>query len=142
TQEQVLIALRTMSPQDLAALDVWSEVHGSPAERKVLFESLPSLPVGDAWFWSPGWPTAQGIFQRVHVAPIETFDSGATPKVGQKISPPKSIADVDLAALKELMASTIEKAKADDPRELRKRIAELERQLRAGPAQARVETRI
>jgi uncharacterized protein len=95
----------------------------------VLFESLPSLPVGDAWVWSPGWPSVDGIFQRVHVDPIETFDSGATPKVGQRITPPKSVADVDIGALKDLFASSIARAKADDPRELRKRIAQLERLL-------------
>jgi hypothetical protein len=35
---------------------------------------------------------------------------------------PKNLADVDLDALKGQMAATIEKAKADDPRELRKQI--------------------
>jgi hypothetical protein len=101
-------------------------------------ESLPSLPVGDAWFWSPGWPTAGGIFKRVHVLPIETFDSGATPKPGEKRHEPKTVADVDLDALKRQMSATIEKAKADDPRELRKRIADLERQAksRSVPAKA------
>lgn len=142
TQAQVLIALRTMSPQDLAALDAWIEVHGTPAERRVLMESLPSLPVGDAWVWSPGWPTDAGIFQRIHVAPIETFDSGATPKPGQKVTPPKALADVDLGALTTAMAATIEKAKADDPRELRRRIAELERQIASKPATAPLETKV
>jgi hypothetical protein len=42
---------------------------------------------------------------------------------------PKNAADVDLEAFKREMASTIEKAKADDPRELRKQIAELQKQL-------------
>ena len=130
TQAQVLVALRTMSPQDLAALDAWIEVHGSPVERKVLFDSLPSLPVGDAWVWSPGWPDTRGIFTRIHVDRITTFDSGATPKVGQKISPPKSVAEVDLGALKEALAETIERAKADDPRELRRQISALQGQLR------------
>jgi hypothetical protein len=56
------------------------------------------LPQGDAWFWSPGWPTADGIFKRVHVSPIETFDSGATPKSGEKRVEPKTLADVDIPA--------------------------------------------
>lgn len=57
----MLITLRTMSPQDLAAIKVWIDVHGTLEEQKVLMASLPSLPIGDAWFWSPGWPTDTGI---------------------------------------------------------------------------------
>ncbi len=130
TQTQMLIVLRTIAPQDLAAMDLWIDVHGEPEQRKTLMESLPSLPIGDAWFWSPGWPTNKGIFKRVHVLPIETFDSGATPKPGQKHIEPKNLADVDLDALKGQMAATIEKAKADNPKELRKRINELEKMLK------------
>ena len=35
----------------------------------------------------------------MHISPIETFDSGATPKPGQKRIEPKNLADVDLDAL-------------------------------------------
>jgi hypothetical protein len=129
TQSEVLIALRTIAPQDRAALDAWFDVHGTVEERAELVQSLPSLPVGDAWVWSPGWPTAAGIFQRIHVLPIATFDSGATPKPGEKRTEPKQIADVDLEKLRGQMAATLERAKADDPKELRKRIAELEKEL-------------
>ncbi|MDO8357238.1 MAG: DUF853 family protein [Nitrospirota bacterium] len=124
TQAQVLVALRTIAPQDLAAMKAWIDVHGTPEQCKTLMASLPSLPVGDAWIWSPGWPTIEGIFDRVHVLPIETFDSGATPKPGVKAIEPKQVADVDLEALKRQMAATIEKAKADNPKELRKQLAE------------------
>jgi hypothetical protein len=133
TQAQMLVALRTIAPQDLAAMDAWIQVHGEPAQRKTLMESLPSLPVGDAWFWSPGWPTVDGIFKRVHVLPIETFDSGATP-TGQKPIEPKQAADVDLDGLKRQMAATIEKAKADDPRELRKELARVRDELKKAQA--------
>jgi hypothetical protein len=67
TQCEMLVALRTISPQDLKAMQAWIDVHGSIEERDTLMESLPSLPQGDAWFWSPGWPTKDGIFKRVHV---------------------------------------------------------------------------
>lgn len=134
TQAQMLVALRTIAPQDLAAMDAWIQVHGEPAQRKTLMESLPSLPIGDAWFWSPGWPTTDGIFKRVHVSPIETFDSGATPAPGVKPVEPKQLADVDLAALTRQMAATIARAKADDPRELRRKIVALERDVAAAKA--------
>ena len=133
TQAQMLVALRTIAPQDLAAMDDWIKVHGEPGQRETLMESLPSLPVGDAWFWSPGWPTVEGIFKRVHVLPIETFDSGATPKPGERRAEPKSPADVDLEALKRQMAATIEKAKAEDPKLLKAEIARLKAELAKKP---------
>jgi len=131
TQSEIMVAMRTISPQDLAAMDAWIKVHGTLEQKSVLMASLPALPTGDAWFWSPGWPTEDGIFKRVHVLPIETFDSGATPKPGEKRKEPKNLADVDLDALTRQMAATIERAKADDPKELRRQIADLRKQLSA-----------
>jgi len=128
TQAQMLIVLRTIAPQDLAAMKAWIEVHGEPDKQKILMESLPSLPVGDAGFWSPGWPTADGVFKRAHVYPITTFDSAATPKPGEKKIVPRNLADVDLEALKGQMAATIEKKKQDDPKLLRAEIARLKQQ--------------
>ncbi len=133
TQVQMLIALRTIAPQDLAALNAWIDVHGTEKERAKLMESLPALATGKAWFWSPGWPTTQGIFELVSVLPIETFDSGATPKPGEKRVEPKHSADVDLDALRRQMSATIERAKADDPKELKRKIAALERELQKKP---------
>lgn len=138
TQVEVLVALRTIAPQDRAAIDEWIKVHGTPAQREELMRSLPSLPVGTAWFWSPGW---LDVFQRVRVRRRETFDSSATPKVGAVTKQPKKLADVDLSALRARLIATIEKAKADDPKELRRRITELERQLehKTAPLPERIE---
>lgn len=129
TQVQILVALRTIAPQDLAAMKAWVDVHGTLEQQKILMESLPSLPTGDAWFWSPGWPDEKGIFKRVHVLPIETFDSGATPKPGEKRIEPKNAADVDLDALKKQMAATIQRAKENDPSELKKQLRDLKTEL-------------
>lgn len=126
TQTEILVALRTIAPQDLAAMEAWFEKHGTKEERDILMDSLPSLPIGDAWFWSPGWPTDKGIFKRIHVAPIETFDSGASPKVGSVIRKPKAAAFVDLEALRVAMADTIQRKKADDPKELRRETERLQ----------------
>lgn len=127
TQVQMMIALRTIAPQDLDAMNAWIDVHGTAEERKKLMGSLPSLPIGTAWFWSPGWPTADGIFECVQVGRRETHDSGATPKAGERPVELKGRAEVDLAALSTKMQATIERSKATDPKELQKRIAELER---------------
>jgi hypothetical protein len=78
----------------------------------------------------PGLARRRGIFKRVHVLPIETFDSGATPKAGEKRVEPKKRADVDVEVLRKQMAATIERAAADDPKALQKKVAELQAQVK------------
>jgi hypothetical protein len=136
TQAEVLVTLRTIAPQDREAIDAWIRVHGEPAQREELMTSLPSLPIGTAWFWSPGW---LDVFERVQIRWRETFDSSATPKVGAKIQAPRRLAEVDIEKLRERLAATTERARSDDPRELRRRIAELEKELRGRPAETKVE---
>lgn len=129
TQMGILFILRTISPQDRAAMAEWYKINGTPEQIEKLNSSIASLQKGEAWVWSPGWPTEAGLFKQIQVLPKETFDSGATPKAGQVIRPPKSLAEVDLEALKSSMVATIEKAKAEDPKELRRQIAELNRKI-------------
>lgn len=128
TQVDTLIVLRTTSPQDRAAVKAWVDVHSDHDE---MLDTLPSLADGEAWVWSPG---AAEALVRIKFRRRRTFDSGFTPKVGQARRAPATLADVDLAAIKEQMAETIEKAKADDPKELRRRVRELEKQLAERPA--------
>jgi hypothetical protein len=130
TQVGVLILLRTTGSQDIDAVDEWIKKHGQQEKREKVMASIAALPRGAAWVWAPGWPDERGIFRQVVVSLCDTFDSGATPKPGERRVVPKTVADVDLVAFRKEMAATIEKAKAEDPRELRRRIAELEREAR------------
>lgn len=130
TQAEVLVVFQMVGPLDRKAIDEWVKMNGTAEERTQLLESIASLPVGTAWVWSPSWLKA---FQKVAVRRRETFDSSATPKAGAKRIAPRVLAPVDLEALRGRIAETIERAKADDPRELRKRIVELEKELRAKP---------
>ena len=129
TQCGILIFLRMMGAQDIDAIDDWVNKHGQPEQRAQLLSVIASLPRGRIWFWAPAWPDDAGIFKSVDVEPIETFDSGATPKPGERRTMPKMLADVDLDTFRTEMAQTIERAKAEDPRELRKRITELANEL-------------
>ncbi len=133
SQVEVLIALRTISPGDIDSIDAWVKRHGTPEKRNILTASLPSLPIGTAWFWSPGWLE---LFQQVHIRARDTFDSSATPQVGQQRKTPKHLAEIDLSALSARIAATIEHAKTSDPKHLRARIAELEEQIRQRVAPA------
>jgi len=132
TQIETLFVLRTTSPQDRKAIAAWVEYHG---QAQQLLESLPGLPDGTAWCWSPSWLK---VLKQVAIRRRRTFDSGATPKDARGRRAPATVADVDLGALQQRMAATIEKAKAEDPRELKARIRQLEQQLTAKPAPAAV----
>lgn len=122
TQVETLIVLRTTSPQDRAAVKGWVDVHTGATE---MLETLPSLKTGEAWVWSPVFDT----FERIRFRQRRTYDSGATPKVGEKRRAPATLADVDLEAIKAQMADTIERVKENDPKELKKRIRDLEARL-------------
>ncbi len=76
------------------------------------------------------------MFKTVQLPLPATYDSSATPKVGERRVEPKQLAAPDLEALGERIKVTVEKAKADDPRELRKRIGWLEQQLKMPVAPA------
>jgi hypothetical protein len=129
TQVGILILLRTTGSQDIDAIDEWIKKHSQEESRALVMESIAALPRGTAWVWAPGWPDEHGIFKRIEVSPCETFNSGATPKVGERRALPKTLADVDLDAFRREMAATIEKAKAEDPVELRKQLAAVQREL-------------
>ncbi len=126
TQVECLISMQITGPQDRAAVDDWVKQYGEPGQRAEWLASLASLAIGEAWVWSPSWLQK---FERVRIRQRRTYDSGKTPEPGQASVDPKAMAKVDIAALASDMAATIEKAKADDPVELRKEIAKLRRQV-------------
>jgi hypothetical protein len=126
-QVDIVIVLRTVGPNDRRAIDRYVEAHGTADERAALMGSLASLKLGEAWIWEPGGDPP--LFERVHIRERRTFNSSATPKPGEKRIEPTRMAEVDLARVRELMAATVERAKLEDPKELRRRIVELERQL-------------
>jgi len=123
TQVEVLIAMGMTGVTDVKAIDEWIKLHDLDDQASELRASLPGLPVGTGWVWSPSWLE---ILQRVSFRERHTFDSSATPKIGQVRVEPKVLASVDLTKLGEEIAATVEKQKAEDPKELRRRIAELE----------------
>lgn len=124
TQTEVLIAHRTTGPQDRDVIRDWIRYHAGDEEQAQILSTLPTLADGTAWVWSPEW---LGLLRQVAFRRRETFDSASTPKLGEKRIAPKALAPVDLDTLRDQLAETIEKARADDPRELRRRIAVLER---------------
>lgn len=147
TQADVLVMHRTTGPQDRKALNDWiAEHHASDDERNAFLKALPELKTGEAFVWAPDFPEDKPLgLQRRRILECETFNSHATPKVGEKRVEPKELTKVDLDRLAKAMAQTVEKAKAEDPGELRKVIATLRAELKGAQKAAplpRVETEI
>lgn len=136
-QVETLILLGMTGRQDVVAVDEWIRLHADDAEARTVKESLPSLPVGEAWVWSPHW---LGLLQRVRVRPRWTFDSSSTPETGKEQIAPRQWAKVDLAALEARIAATVERVADSDPAKLRaqvfrltQQVAQLQRQLAERP---------
>lgn len=138
SQVDMLTTLGMNHPKDIAAIKEWVAVHGDEDQAKLMISELPSLPIGQAWIWAP---TAD-IFKRVTIRRRRTFDSGKTPKAGERALAPKVLAPVDIERLGQTIAATVEKAKANDPKALRARVVELEKLLAAKAPTARVETKV
>lgn len=125
---ETLIAMRVVGAQDFDAVERWFKVYlRKKDDLETIVSRLPTLRAGQGVFYSPAWLEMSKIVQ---FRLAETFDSRATPKVGQRRVEPKVLAPVDLERLSERMAATIEKAKATDPKELNKTINDLRAQVR------------
>lgn len=128
----MLVVLRTVGPNDRKAIDGYIEAYATPEERKLVMGSLASLEIGEGWIYEPG----EQFLERVRIRSRRTFNSSATPKAGEKRVEPKGLAAVDLEVVKEQMAASVERARATDPKELQKRIRDLEQELASRAPQA------
>jgi len=82
--------------------DEWIKKHASPIRRRAhggvaVAADRDGLGVG------AGWPDERGIFKRITVDRIETFDSAPRRSLASA-DPPKTVADVDLEAFRREMA--------------------------------------
>lgn len=146
SQAEVLIALRLIGTHDVAAIDDWIRLHATDEEARQVKASLPSLPIGTAWVWSPGWLE---LLAKVKIRQRLTFDSSATPKVGQQRIVPREFARVDPADLERLGAristavpgpGPVKTAGSDETQRLAAEVARLRSELAA--AQAREPERV
>lgn len=135
TQVDGLIVMRMLGPNDRNAIDDWVGEHGDAGQGREVKGTLPDLDTGEAWVWVP----ELGVLKRTKIRASRTFDSSPTRRRGAKAREPKTYADVDVEAIERRMADTIERAKAEDPRELRKQIAALRSELAAKPSGDTVE---
>jgi hypothetical protein len=130
----LMLAFRTVGPNSVEAVIDWLGSHIPKERAKTMVETVRALPVGSCLAVSPGW---LGVEKVIRIRKRQTFDSSATPKPGEKAARVKGEgAKPDLDVYAKRMRETIERAAADDPKALRRRIAELEAAARQGATKA------
>jgi len=131
TQITLLIVHQLTGRADLDAINGWIKDHGSDEQRRTVLQSLPGLSAGQAWVWRP----SSGLCEQVQIRRRWSFDSSATPEIGAEIVEPARLNPPDLEALRDQLGAAVLQAEQSDPDALRKRVADLERQLKNRPAQ-------
>ena len=117
--------MRVIHPLDRAAIKDW--IDGCPDAQKGrdVLVSLASMGRGEGWVWSPECGFGP---ENVQFPLFSTYDSFA-PQANSSVEELKGWAAVDLAEVRDKLSAVVEEAKANDPRHLRKQIAELKRQI-------------
>jgi len=126
TQANAMIAMRLTSPQDRKAFRAWIEGQADAKKGAEVIDALPGLKRGEGWVWEP----ERNRLQLVRFPKIKTFDSSRAPDAAEPIIDPDQLWTVDVEALRAEFAAAQAEAEADDPKALRRRIAELERDAR------------
>ena len=122
-----ILSFRIVGPNSIGAITDWLGEHVPKDQIKIMVETIRSLERGRCLVVSPGWLKFEGV---VGIRQRDTFDSSATPKPGEHARRVHGEgAKPDLEKYIERMKATIEKAKQDDPRELKRQISELHKQL-------------
>jgi uncharacterized protein len=118
TQVETLVAMRMLAPQDRDAVRAWINEWADEATGADMMSSLPSLPTGTAWVWSPELDVLhKGTFPQIAI-----FDSGQPLASNRK---PPVLKAIDLAAVRGRLETVAKDAVANDPKALKAEIAKL-----------------
>lgn len=120
---EILFAFQLTGPHERKAVEGWIADHGSD---RAIADELPKLTRGHPRLWSPALLKEARV---VEIGARWTFDASATPEVG-KARATRELAPIDLEQLRAAMAETIERTKAEDPKELRRQLALRDRRIR------------
>ena len=130
TMVEMLFVLGMLHNLDIDAVEKWLRLrkkkrgnNAAFALQEEMIDSLDTLQRGDAWVWAPRLK----IHRRFRAREKRTFDSGATPKPGQKARKAKKLAAVDIARLGVVIAEAAQRLKDNDPKELKAEVARLKK---------------
>jgi uncharacterized protein len=127
TQVETLVAMRLIAPQDRKAVEEWVKDNADPEKGREIITSMATLKTGHGWIWAPELQ----LLERVQFPRIRTFDSSRAP---EDIADTKVVlAPIDRDAIASRLQAVAADAVANDPVALKRRVAELERQVRTKP---------
>lgn len=143
---QTIVVHQLVAAGDQKAISDYLKSYAAADFRETVMGSLATLQVGERWVYSPG----AGILDRGVTKPIRTFDSMKTPAPGETKLEPRTLAQLDVSAIRAALSGTIEREKtakviddagsalADVLRDRDQRITELERSLATAEQNASV----
>lgn len=125
-----VVALRLFSEADQKPVRDWiNNATKDKDKRQEVSDTLSELKDGEAWVCSIA--VSGGYFKRVQFPLITTFDNSATPTSKAKKINVKT-AQVDIDKLRGIMGTAAKEAEANDPKALRKKIADLQAEIAKG----------
>ena len=125
SQVDLLTILRMSAPHDVNPVVNWLQSETTKDFAAEVKAALPALPVGTAFFAS----APLKIAERVQIRSRRTFNSGATPKPGERKEEPKVLAQIDIEKLGQRIADSVKRAQEASPEALQQRVVQLEREL-------------
>jgi Helicase HerA, central domain len=102
SQADILIAMKLTASQDRDSIGAWIEGQADRQEGKRILGDLPRLLRGEGYLWAPG----HGLLERISFPQIRTFVSSRTPKRGERLAVPRTLAEVDLTAIVAALATS------------------------------------
>lgn len=125
---ETLIAHRLSTPADQEPVLKWLKANCPKDVVETVASSLSSLKTGEAWVCSG----EAKVFDKRMFPRIKTYDNTATPTNESGIQDVKTAA-IDKDKLRSLIGEAVKEAEANDPKLLKAKIAELEKQLAKAP---------
>ena len=123
----MMVAFRSPGVRDQTRISEWLEANATQEQmdRVMARGVLSGLDTGTGVFVTNNPDLREGkepLLEFEKVRARLTFDSCATPKIGQRRKEPKRLAKPDLDAIRAKMADAIERAKENDPKALRQMV--------------------
>jgi uncharacterized protein len=126
-QTELLFAFQMTGSHERKAIKEWA---GDKGVERDLVDELPGLAVGSCFAWSPQWLRFN---DRITFREKMTVNTSSTPTSGERVKS-RSVTPVDLHEISEQMKATVERAKDNDPKELKAKIRDLQGQLASAPS--------
>jgi hypothetical protein len=120
SQTEILIVHQLTAKLERKEIEAWVRDKAKDGEDSL--EQLDALQAGECFFWSPG---LMRVFAKVKVGKKFTYDSSATPEIGDESHvAPRHLSAGDMSHLKEAMATIVEELEAKDPAKLQAALKE------------------